>query len=178
MKRYKIAFLLLAASLVLAGGASGQRKTESAPYGVVEIERFAVAQGVEFPETDLNELMNYLALHFNDSRRFDQVFLSSDTASKEAPARRAKITGQVTKYSKGSRAARYLVGFGAGRTKLVADVKVTDAETGQLLFEKSVDGHVYGGLFGGKTDEAKGELASEIIKTMTKMGYASQTRKK
>lgn len=178
MKYLKFAILSSALACFFAICASGQTQPPASPYGIVEIERFSVGQGVEFPETDLNELMNYLVLHFNDSRRFDQVFLSSDAASKQAPARRVKITGQVTKYSKGSRAARYLVGFGAGRTKLVADVKVTDAETGQLLFEKNVDGHVYGGFFGGKTDEAKGELASEIIKTMTKMGYASRTRKK
>lgn len=178
MNPIKLFLCSLVATFLLALCASGQTQAASGPYGVVEIEKFSVAQGVEFPETDLNELMNYLVLHFNDSRRFDKVFLASDTASREAPARRVKITGQVTKYSKGSRAARYLVGFGAGRTKLVADVKVSDAETGQLLFEKNVDGHVYGGFFGGKTDEAKGELASEIIKTMTKMGYASKTRKK
>ena len=79
----------------------------------------------------------------------------------------AKITGTITKYSKGNRAARYLVGFGAGRTKLVAAVKVLDAETGTLLFEQNVDGHVYGGLIGGETDGAKSNLSSEIIKTMT-----------
>lgn len=178
MNPIKYLLFALVVTLSFAACANSQTQPAPGPYGIVEIERFAVAQGVEFPETDLNELMSYLVLHFNDSRRFDRVFLASDAASREAPARRVKITGQVTKYSKGSRAARYLVGFGAGRTKLVANVKVIDAETGQLLFEKNVDGHVYGGFFGGKTDEAKGELASEIIKTMTKMGYASKTRKK
>jgi hypothetical protein len=176
MKLNTFATFAIPVLFLLAIGVSGQ-STAGSPYGVVQIERFSVAQGVEFPENDLNELMNYLVLHFNDSRRFEQVFLSSDTAATTAPTRRVKITGQVTKYSKGNRAARYLVGFGAGRTKLVADVKVADAETGQVLFEQNVDGHVYGGFFGGNTDQAKGELASEIIKTMTKKGYASKTRK-
>jgi hypothetical protein len=177
MKLIKFSAIAVVVFFLSVSAMRGQSPATS-PYGVVEIDKFNVAEGVEFPETDLSELMNYLVLHFNDSRRFDQVFLTSDAASKTAPTRRVKITGQVTKYSKGSRAARYLVGFGAGRTKLVANVKVTDAETGKLLFEKNVDGHVYGGFFGGKTDEAKGELASEIIKTMTKMGYASKERRK
>lgn len=175
MKTVKLIGISLSITLFLSAYALSQSQTS--PYGVVEIERFTVAQGVEFPDNDLSELMNYLVLHFNDSRRFDQVFLTTDALAQSAPARRVKITGQVTKYSKGSRAARYLVGFGAGRTKLVANVKVADAQTGQVLFEQNVDGHVYGGLFGGKTDQAKGELASEIIKTMTKKGYASKTRK-
>lgn len=148
------------------------------PYMTVEIERFTIASGVEFPENDLNELMSYMVTHFNKSRRFENVFLSTDSASQTAPARRVKISGTVTKYSKGSRAARYLVGFGAGRTKLVADIKVADAQTGAVLFEQKVDGHVYGGLFGGETDAAKSGVASEIIKTMTKKGFARKDRLK
>jgi len=154
-----------------------QASSAAMPYQVVEIEKFTVSDGVEFPANDLEELMGYLVLNFNNSRRFDQVFLSTDAAASTAPARRVKISGVVTKYAKGNRAARYLVGFGAGRTKLVADVKVRDAETGQLLMEQKVDGHVYVGLFGGSTDQAKGGLSSEIIKTMTKKGFASRTRK-
>lgn len=148
------------------------------PYTVVELERFSVAQGVEFPDNDLSELMSYMVTHFNKSRRFDNVFLSTDAAAQSTSGKRVKISGTVSKYAKGSRAARYLVGFGAGRTKLVADVKVVDAETGDLLFEQKVDGHVYGGLFGGETDAAKGGVASEIIKTMTKKGYARKERLK
>jgi hypothetical protein len=162
------AFLFISASFGQAAG----------PYGTVEIEKFTVASGVEFPENDMNELMSYMVTHFNRSRRFESVFLSTDAASQTAPARRVKIAGTVSKYAKGNRAARYLIGLGAGRTKLVADVKVTDAETGNLLFEQKVDGHVYGGLFGGETDAAKSGVASEIIKTMTKKGYARKERLK
>lgn len=150
----------------------------SAPYEYVELERFSIEFGVEFSEQELDQLMTYMVFHFNKSRRFERVFLSTDAAAQEAPARRVKITGNITKYSKGSRAARYLIGFGAGRTKLVADITVADAETGEILLTHKADGHVYGGTFGGETGQAKGELASEIIKTMTKRGLASKTRKK
>jgi hypothetical protein len=175
MKAFFSAAALVWALAIFSGTAAAQT-AEAGPYQVVEIERFNVAEGVEFPENDLNELMSYMVTHFNKSRRFQQVFLSTDTASQTAAARRARVTGTVTKYSKGSRAARYLVGFGAGRTKLVADVKVVDAETGATLMEQKVDGHVYGGLFGGETDSAKGGLASEIIKTLTKKGHANKER--
>lgn len=165
----------LCAVFVFASAVFGQA---SEPYATVELEKFTVAEGVEFPENDLNELMGYMVTHFNKSRRFESVFLSTDAASQTASARRVKITGVVSKYSKGSRAARYLIGLGAGRTKLVADVKVLDAETGNVLFEQKVDGHVYGGFFGGDTDAAKGGLVSEIIKTMTKKGFARKERLK
>ena len=160
---------------LFASSAAAQANTS---YDTVEIERFAIGTGVEFPDKDLDELMTFLVTHFNKSKRFETVFLAADEASKSAPARRVKISGTVIKYSKGNRAARYLVGFGAGRTKLVAKVKVTDAESGNVLIEQDVDGHVYGGLFGGDTDSAKGGLASDIIKSMTKKGYARQERLK
>lgn len=155
-----------------------QTAPASGPYQTVEIEKFVIGEGVEFPDAELSELMSFMIVHFNKSHRFQQVFLMSDSAAQTAPARRARVTGTISKYSKGNRAARYLIGFGAGRTKLVADVKVIDAETGTLLFEQKVDGHVYGGLFGGETDGAKSNLASEIIKTMTKKGYANKERLK
>jgi hypothetical protein len=166
------------AVLLFAFNASAQSSGAAEPYKIVEIEKFAVAEGVQFPDNDLNELMGHLVLNFNNSRRFENVFLSTDSASQTAPVRRARVSGTITKYSKGSRAARYLVGFGAGRTKLVASVKVTDAESGSVLLEQNVDGHVYGGLFGGSTDAAKGNMSSEIIKSMTKKGYASKVRLK
>lgn len=176
MKLFCFAALVLLCALVLFASPSSAQT--ASPYMAVEVERFKVADGVEFPDKDLDEMMAAVVLNMNRSRRFENVFLSGDALAPAAPARRAKVSGTITKYSKGNRAARYLVGLGAGRTKLVASVKVADAETGEMLFEQNVDGHVYGGLFGGETDQAKGNLASEIIKTMTKKGYASRNRLK
>lgn len=172
----KVFFAFLFTAVLMAALSISTAAQAAQPYDVVEIEKFTISEGVELDDADLTELMAFMIVHFNDSRRFNQVFLSTDTASQTAPARRAKVTGVVTKYNKGNRAARYLIGFGAGRTKLVAQVKVTDLESGQVLFEQKVDGHVYGGLFGGETDAAKSNLASEIIKTMTRKGYANKER--
>jgi hypothetical protein len=171
-------FSMCALAAICFAAAAYSQAPAAGPYQLVQIDKFTVAEGVDFPANDLEELNTYLVLQFNKSKRFESVFLTSDAAAQTAAPRRARISGQVTKYSKGSRAARYIVGLGAGRTKLVAEVKVTDAETGALLFEQKVDGHVYGGLFGGETDAAKGNLASEIIKTMTKKGYANAKRLK
>lgn len=178
MKSLLTYFVFAMACFVFVANTAAQTAPASGPYQTVEIEKFVIGEGVEFPDAELSELMSFMIVHFNKSHRFQQVFLMSDSAAQTAPARRARVTGTISKYSKGNRAARYLIGFGAGRTKLVADVKVIDAETGTLLFEQKVDGHVYGGLFGGETDGAKSNLASEIIKTMTKKGYANKERLK
>jgi hypothetical protein len=175
MKIFASLFFMAFAAILFVSPASAQN---TSPYEYVELERFSVEFGVEFSEHEVDQLMTYMAFHFNRSRRFERVFLSTDAAAQTAPTRRVKISGVVTKYSKGSRAARYLIGLGAGRTKLVADITVADAETGNTLFTHKADGHVYGGAFGGETGQAKGELATEIIKIMTKRGLASKTRKK
>lgn len=171
-------FSICAVVMLCLAAAAFSQSTSEGPYQIVEVDKFTVAEGVDFPANDLEELNTYLVLQLNKSKRFQSVFLTSDAAAQTANPRRARISGQVTKYSKGSRAARYIVGFGAGRTKLVANVKVSDAQTGAVLFEQKVDGHVYGGLFGGATDAAKGNMASEIIKTMTRKGYANAKRLK
>ena len=46
-----------------------------------------------------------------------------------------QITGRVTRFRKGSQAKRYLIGFGAGSTVVVAQVKFYDAASGELLLE-------------------------------------------
>jgi hypothetical protein len=125
-------FFTILFTAALFGALSVSAAAQAAqPYDVVEIEKFTIAEGVELDDADLTELMAFMIVHFNDSRRFNQVFLSTDTAAQTAPARRAKVTGVVTKYNKGNRAARYLIGFGAGRTKLVAQVKVVDTRIGR-----------------------------------------------
>jgi curli biogenesis system outer membrane secretion channel CsgG len=73
-----------------------------------------------------------------------------------------KLNGTVTHYDKGSRAKRYLVGFGAGKTKIVAHITVADKETGEVLFEDDVDGKVVMGGMGGDSLGATRGLAKEV----------------
>ena len=148
------------------------------PYLTVEIEQFTVRDGVEFPADDVEKLTRSLVENFNRSKRFEKVFLSGDPASAEAPARRLKISGEIVKYDKGSQAARYLIGLGAGKTKLIADVKFVDVETGDVVLQETVDGVVSAGLFGGSKGGAKDNLSSDLIKSMTKKGLASKKRLK
>lgn len=167
---------LVAALLLFVQITYSQQGAKPEPYTIIELEKFTTAFGVDFDDTELNMFMSHLLINFERSRRFESVFMSTDETAQTAPARRVRIVGEITQYNKGSRAARYIIGFGAGRTKLVAEVSVIDAETGNILIKKKMDGHVYGGFFGGETGAAKSGLASEIIKTMTKAGYANKNR--
>lgn len=176
MKLVSNLFLALSVLVLLAAAAFGQAKPVKQVYKAIEVERFTVRQGVEFSDKDLDELIKATVSNFRSSNRFDSVTLAGETAATEASPK-LKVSGEVTKYVKGSQAARYLVGFGAGKTKVVVDVKLTDAATGEVIFNQSVDGDVTWGLFGGDSDKAKGGVADEIIREMKKRGLAGDKRK-
>jgi len=176
MKAIKYLFLAISVSALFTGAAFGQAVTPKGPYKAVEIERFTVRQGVELADKEVDELMKATVNNFRASNRFDSVAMAGEAAATEA-APRLKISGEVTKYVKGNQAARYFIGFGAGKTKLMVDVKLTDAATGEVVFHQSVDGDVTWGLFGGDSDKAKGGVADEIIREMKKRGLAGDKKK-
>lgn len=176
MKVIKFIFLAISMSIALAAAAFGQTALAKQVYKAIEIERFTVRPGVELVASDVDELMKATVNNFKSSNRFDSVTTAGEAATVEATPK-LKVSGEVTKYVKGNRAARYLVGFGAGKTKLMVDVKLTDAATGEVVFHQSVDGDVTWGLFGGDSDKAKGGVADEIIREMKKRGLAGDKKK-
>lgn len=177
MKSIKYLFLAISVCVLATTASFAQAAAAKGPYKSIEIERFTVRQGVELEAKEVDELMKATIDNFRDSNRFDSVTMSGEASTVEG-APKLRISGEVTKYVKGSRAARYLVGFGAGKTKLMVDVKLTDAATGEVLFHQSVDGDVTWGLFGGDSDKAKGGVADEIIREMKKRGLAGEKKGK
>ena len=177
-------FLAVSVCMMLAVAAFGQTTpaaspaaiTAKGPYKVIEFERFTIRQGVEFTDKELDELMNAAVKNFTKSNRFDSVALAGGTPV-EVAGPKLKISGEITKFVKGSQAARYLIGFGAGKTKIMADIKMTDAETGEVVFNQVVDGDVTWGVFGGDSDDAKGGVADEVIREMKKRGLAGDKKK-
>jgi hypothetical protein len=61
-----------------------------------------------------------------------------------------------------------MVGFGAGKTKIVAHVKFVDAATGNVQLEKNVDGKVWIGFMGGESIGATKGLAKDVAKLARK----------
>lgn len=176
MKVIKSIFFAISVSILLTVAAFGQAAPAKGPYKAIEIEKFTVRQGVELPDKDVDALMKATVENFRQSNRFDSVTMVGEAATVEA-APKLKLTGEVTKYVKGNRAARYLVGFGAGKTKLMVDVKLTDIATGEVVFNQVVDGDVTWGLFGGSSESAKGGVSDEVIREMKKRGLAGEKKK-
>ncbi len=168
-------FLAISVSMLFAMTALGQAAASNKPYKAIEVEKFTVREGVEFPDKDLDELVQATINNFKASKRFDSVTMAGESADAAQPT--LKVSGEVTKYVKGNRAARYMVGLGAGKTKIMVDVKLTDTATGEVVFNQVVDGDVTWGLFGGDSDGAKGGVADELIREMKKRGLAGDKKK-
>ncbi len=54
------------------------------------------------------------------------------------------LKGKVIEFSQGSQAARYLIGFGAGKGKIVVMCQFIDKATGQVVWERKRRGASFG----------------------------------
>jgi hypothetical protein len=178
MTAYKrLIFTILVISLAAAAAFAQQARVQKQQYQNVVVEKFTIREGVEFPADKIDALTKSVVSTLTKSNRFDNVALSVDAASSgDKPA--LKITGEIIKYVKGNRAARYMIGMGVGATKIITDVKFVDTATGEVVHQQTVDGDVTWGLFGGDSDDAKSGVAEEIIRVMKKSGMAGEKLKK
>lgn len=176
MKMFRYSVFIVSLALFFVSVSLSQTST-ARTYDYVEIEKFTIRDGVEFPLDKIDGLAKSMISNFNQSRRFKGIFQSMDTVEASIPTPRIRISGEVIKYQKGSRTTHYLIGMGTGKTKIIADVKFTDVESGEVLLRQTVDGIVSVGIFGGSSNDAENGMASEIIKLMRAKGYAGERRK-
>ena len=172
MNKLRQTFLLgLLAALCVTAAASAQENKAAAPafeknkYHSIEVAPFTAQEGVEAPAELLKALETDSLSELRKANKFKLVSGESASAPAEPTVR---VVGTVTKYKAGSRAKRYLVGFGAGKSKVIARVKFIDKESGQVLHEEEVDGDVVMGLFGGDSGGATREVGKAVAKAAKK----------
>lgn len=126
----------------------------------MEIDRFGVENGVTFP---LDHQITLVEEIIHETKR---AFKSVEIVREGEPLPNRKtvlrIIGNVSKFKAGSRAKRYLIGFGAGSMVLKAQVKFVDAASGQLLLDREVKGLTWIGILGGSERAGEG-LAKKIV---------------
>lgn len=74
------------------------------------------------------------------------------------------LNGTIISFEKGSRAARYFIGFGAGKTYCTIQAVFKNKVTGEEILRTDFDGELSMGLFGGSTDEAVDAVVDAFIK--------------
>lgn len=69
----------------------------------------------------------------------------------------------VTEFDSGSRIARYMVGFGAGKAKVTVNCKFVEKASNRLISETYIKGYLDMGLFGGSSEGAAEQVAKRLV---------------
>jgi hypothetical protein len=95
--------------------------------------------------------------------KFHHVVDFHDTNVTDPPKERVLLLrGKVIEFTQGSQAARFIVGFGAGKGKIVTLCEFVDKDTGEVIWQRKADGRVIG--VGQPTEGAIKGLSKEIAK--------------
>lgn len=190
MKNLKFRIIvLIVVGLCASTGVFAQNtknETDKNKYQKIEIAKFDIKDGVEkLTESSLEVMMSEIVDELKKLNKFKEVTTettkpkdaaTTDEAKSDMPQVEAessalestlRLIGTVTEYKEGNRTARYLVGFGAGRAKIKAHIKILDSK-GSTLLEKDVDGNLVIGFFGGDSKSITRGLAREVAKVTEK----------
>ena len=162
--------LLVVAATVFAG--TPKPAVQLRQFTAVEVENFENPKfetKEPMPESWIPLIREDIAQRLIALHKFARVADFEDgKVTKPEKERVLVIRGKITEYSQGSQAARMLVGFGAGKGKIVAMLQYVDKETGQVIWERKVDGRVIGA--GQSTEGAIKGLSNEVAK-VTESNY-------
>lgn len=129
-------------------------------YTVVEVEKFDVQEGIDFPAEYSQRLQDEIVKQFEKSKAFKQVLLPGQNQV-DAGVSALRLTGTIIYFDPGSRGKRY-VGFGMGAGNIVALVVFRDLATGQPHIVEQIPATLSSGAFGGGSEGIARELAKRL----------------
>ncbi len=143
----------------------------SGQFDCIELELFTVnkddvtdsaeARAAEIPPEMLEELRNYIVIEIPREMPGMQTRQAPEQKCND-DGRGLVFGGQVTDYKKGNKAARYFIGFGAGKQKFEVDAVLKRKSDGSIIAQDRVVDRKAGGVFGGSTDKGKQDFAEKV----------------
>ena len=167
-----VAFSVLAAVFLLTSGCASHRYSILEPaskpltsYRILEIKDFrsnlrdseSIELSERFADQLYREILNERQLH-PDEVIFDEVVRETDETSGVLV-----LEGTVISYERGSRAARYFIGFGAGKAYCTIQATFTDKKTGEQILKSNFDGELAMGIFGGSASQTVQGVVESFI---------------
>lgn len=160
--------VLLLAALVQPVSSDDKPKTRLSKYTVLEVENFdnpRFETKEPMPDDWVPIIREDIVQRVIEKHRFHHVADFHDEQVTNPPAERALVLrGKIVEFSQGSQAARFIVGFGAGKGKIVAQCQFVDKDTGEVIWTRKIDGRVIG--VGQSTEGAVKGLSKEIAKVI------------
>jgi hypothetical protein len=142
-------------------------------YRIVVVKLFKVTEPELNDEEDKKlaaEMPAYLQAELvrrlRESGLFARVINASETDYTQGSEKTLVLDGEITRLAPGSRALRYLVGFGAGRSKAQSEMRFLDARTGTVLMvtaDRSVAAY---GIFGGDSRDHLRESFDDMARNV------------
>jgi hypothetical protein len=157
----------------LIGVASG---FELKRYTVILVDRFTVPASLVRDADDQKAaavfpvaLQSELVTRLRATGLFDRVVNLSETQAPAGEYTALRLEGTVTKLDPGSRALRYMVGFGAGATKAQAETRLVDVQTGKVMVVTADRREAYFGIFGGDSEDHMREALSDMARDYARL---------
>jgi hypothetical protein len=164
------------AVISLAGCASGRYVIIDAP--TVPLKNFSVLEIKDCTSNPQEENALDLAKGFGDQMM--QKLVDYNKKNTNAPLF-ATVTRSTDKadgvlvmqsvlqsYEKGSRAARYIIGFGAGKASCTVQCVFTDKRSGNQILKANFEGELSMGIAGGSAKQAAGKVYDKILEYLKK----------
>lgn len=144
-------------------------------YPVILVERFPVAQSEIEDEGDQRFAdrmaifyQSELVRRFRDTGLFARVVNLSETAVPAGDGRALRVRGNISRLGRGSQAARYFAGFGAGSTRAQAEMHFVDAQSGRVVLVTADRRKGSAGVFGGDSEDFLEESFDDMARDLAK----------
>jgi hypothetical protein len=136
-------------------------RTVKESFNTMEVDLFENQKDSNFPAKYLAPLQKEIVKKLVSAKVFAEVVTAGQPASTPNP-RVIRLTGLITNYNPGSRAARWL-GGGGGNAELNSKIVFVDAATGQPLMSQDLRAVLTGGGFGGKSEDVIKDYAHQVV---------------
>ena len=140
-------------------------------YSMILVDRFAVPASLVKDQEDQKlaalfpvALQSELVARLRATGLFDRVVNLGETQVTPGEQPALKLEGTITKLDPGSRALRYVVGFGAGAAKAQAETRLVDVQTGKVMVVTADRREAFFGIFGGDSEDHMREALSDMAR--------------
>ena len=140
-------------------------------YPLFLVDRFTVPASLVKDEEDKKyaalfpvALQSEMVARLRATGLFDRVVNLGETQFSPGDQPALRLEGTITKLDPGSRALRYMVGFGAGAAKAQAETRLIDVQTGNVMVVTADRREAYFGIFGGDSEDHMREALSDMAR--------------
>ena len=149
-------------------------------FRVIGVDRFPVSP-TEIKDEEDRSLAASMPGYFQSeivsrlakTKVFARVVNLSEAPLNPGPEKALHLTGVITRLAPGSRALRFFVGYGVGRTKAQVEIHFIDVQLGQVVMVTADRRATARGLFGGSSEghlrESFEEMAQDLSRFLQRL---------